>query len=302
MMKRQRSGGDRDDVGERVVLIVVKASREISRNALIWALTHVVQPGDCAKLLVVIPAPNSSRKLWKFSKFNSDCSTGKWKNLSGDFKDHKEDITESCTQMLLQLHNIYDSDKVKMKIKVISGTLCGEVAAEAKKTHTQWVVLDRNLKKEAKACMEELECNIVMMKNTRPKVLRLNLIGSPTKEPENTSSCSQTPAVSLNQTETIWNTTKVPNVTPASSPEHSSFTTNDRNTSSLSSLDLECSPFLVVDHVWDTQKDEESDSDNENLSSSPSNTDVLSSSGEFGQVNPITDSTQKFFSRGSATY
>ncbi|KAJ0698663.1 hypothetical protein HanLR1_Chr10g0382311 [Helianthus annuus] len=52
MMKRQKSG--------RVVLIAVKASREISRNALIWALTHVVQPGDCAKLLVVIPTHTSS--------------------------------------------------------------------------------------------------------------------------------------------------------------------------------------------------------------------------------------------------
>ncbi|XP_076924780.1 inactive protein kinase SELMODRAFT_444075-like [Bidens hawaiensis] len=290
MLKRQKSGRDRDDVGERVVLIVVKVSREISRNALIWALTHVVQPGDCAKLLVVIPAPNSSRKLWKFSKFNSDCSTGKWKNLSGDVRDQKEDITESCSQMLLQLHNIYDSDKVKMKIKVISGTLYGEVAAEAKKTHTQWVVLDRNLNKEAKVCMEELECNIVMMKKTRPKVLRLNLIGSPTKEPENTSNSLEPPAGSFEETETIWNITKVPNVTPVSSPEHSSFTTNDRNTSSLSSLDLECSPFLVVDHDWDTQKDEESDSCGENMSSSPLNSDVLSSSSEFGRVNMITDS------------
>ncbi|KAI3711573.1 hypothetical protein L1987_70112 [Smallanthus sonchifolius] len=264
MMKRQKSCTVR---GERVVLIAVKASREISRNALIWALTHVVQPGDCAKLLVVIPAPNSSHKLWKFSKFNSDCTTGQWKALSGDVKDQKEDITEICSQMMLQLHNIYDSDKIKMKIKVISGTLCGEVAAEAKKTQTQWVVLDRNLKKEAKACVDELDCNVVVMKKTQPKVLRLNLISSPPKEAdEHTNSCSQTPA------KNTWNTTKVPNVTPVSSPEHSSFTTNDHNTSSLSSLDLGFSPFLVADHDWDTKKDpflDESDSDSENMSSSP---------------------------------
>ncbi|KAJ0676817.1 putative rossmann-like alpha/beta/alpha sandwich protein [Helianthus annuus] len=142
MMRRQKSSRVKDHVGERVVLIAVKASREISRNALTWALTHVVQPGDCCKLLVVIPAPTSSHKLWTFSKFNSDCTTGQWKNLSSD-RDQKDDITEACSQMMLQLHNIYDPDKIKMKIKVISGTLCGVVAAEAKKTQTQWVVLDR---------------------------------------------------------------------------------------------------------------------------------------------------------------
>ena len=34
----------------KVVVVAVKASRDISRNALVWALTHVVQPGDCIKL------------------------------------------------------------------------------------------------------------------------------------------------------------------------------------------------------------------------------------------------------------
>ncbi|KAI7745875.1 hypothetical protein M8C21_007296 [Ambrosia artemisiifolia] len=52
------------------------------------------------------------------------CKTGQWKALSGD-RDQKDDITEACSQMVLQLHNIYDSDKIKVKIKVISGTLSG---------------------------------------------------------------------------------------------------------------------------------------------------------------------------------
>ncbi|XLS51675.1 hypothetical protein HN51_012352, partial [Arachis hypogaea] len=42
-------------VSGKVVVVAVKASREISRTALVWALTHVVQPGDSIKLLVVIP-------------------------------------------------------------------------------------------------------------------------------------------------------------------------------------------------------------------------------------------------------
>ena len=44
----------------KVVVVAVKASRDISRTALVWALTHVVQPGDCIKLLVLIPPLSSS--------------------------------------------------------------------------------------------------------------------------------------------------------------------------------------------------------------------------------------------------
>ncbi|KAI3524712.1 hypothetical protein L1887_03375 [Cichorium endivia] len=311
MLKRQKSSTVRSHTGERVVLIAVKASREISKNAFIWALTHVVQPGDCAKLLVVIPAHTSSHKLWGFSKFNSDCTTAQWKHLSGDVRDQKDDITESCSQMMFQLHNLYDSEKIKMKIKVISGNPCGVVAAEAKKTQTQWVVLDKDLKKEAKACIEELECNVVVMKKARPKVLRLNLVGSPTKDPEVPPSCQETPPDSSKEDESTWNTTKVPNVTPISSPEHS-FTTTEHGTPSLSSSDLGFSPFLVSDHDWDTKKDgirdsvSDSDSDSDNPSSSPSTS--LCSSDEYSieksfklpngkpLINPITDALRlKFF-------
>ncbi|KAI7735296.1 hypothetical protein M8C21_019233 [Ambrosia artemisiifolia] len=221
-----------------------------------------------------------------------------WKSFHGDVGDQKEDITESCSQMMLQLHNIYDSDKIKMKIKVISGTPHGVVAAEAKKTRTQWVVLDKNLKKEARACIEDLECNVVVIKKSGPKVLRLNLVGSPTKQVENADTCLETPTDCLIENETIWDTTKVPNVTPVSSPEHSSFTTTDRNTSSLSSLDLDFSPFLVADHDWDTKKhtfhhESDTDSDRENISSSPS-TSLCSP--WMDNVNPITDALRIKFS------
>lgn len=46
------------DVAEKVV-VAVKASKEIPKTALVWALTHVVQPGDCITLLVVVPAQSS---------------------------------------------------------------------------------------------------------------------------------------------------------------------------------------------------------------------------------------------------
>jgi len=44
---------------EKVVVAVRAATREISKNAIVWALTHVVQPGGSIILLVVIPAQSS---------------------------------------------------------------------------------------------------------------------------------------------------------------------------------------------------------------------------------------------------
>lgn len=175
------------------------------------------------------------------------------------------------------------------------------------------ISVHRKLKKEAKVCIDELECNVVVMKTAGPKVLRLNLVGSPTKETETLTSRIQTPTNSCQESENIWNTTKVPNVTPVSSPEHSSFTPTELTTSSLSSLDIGLSPFLVSLHDWDTKKeflnDSDSDSDIDNMSSSPSTS--LCSSGEFSKmpieksskllneklsINPITDALRvKFF-------
>ena len=52
--------GSSDHGTGKVVVVAVRASRDISSTALVWALTHVVQPGDCIKLLVVIPPLSSS--------------------------------------------------------------------------------------------------------------------------------------------------------------------------------------------------------------------------------------------------
>ncbi|KAK2993411.1 hypothetical protein RJ640_021630 [Escallonia rubra] len=301
MSHRQKSGkGKVSDMVERVVLVAVRASKEISRTALVWALTHVVQPGDCAKLLVVIPEHTSGKRLWGIPRFSSDCTTSQWRNLSGTISDQKDDIADSCCQMMLQLHDVYDPDKIKLKIKVVSGSTCGVVTAEAKKAQTHWVILDK-LKREAKLCMEELECNVVVMKKSRPKVLRLNLVGSPKIETEVVSK-SESSAEHLKSDYNLWNPTRVPNVTPASSPEHS-FTTTDVGTSSISSLDLGASPFFISEMNWDWKKeglsfrernsdldDSDSDTDSENLSSpstslssQPWNTDVHSSAAKVSK-------------------
>ena len=56
-LKRGKQEKD-SDAAEKVV-VAVKASKEIPKTALVWALTHVVQPGDCITLLVVVPSGSS---------------------------------------------------------------------------------------------------------------------------------------------------------------------------------------------------------------------------------------------------
>lgn len=57
-VKKGKKEKGSSDVAEKVV-VAVKASKEIPRTALVWALTHVVQPGDCITLLVVVPSHSS---------------------------------------------------------------------------------------------------------------------------------------------------------------------------------------------------------------------------------------------------
>lgn len=64
MSRELKKGGKQDkgcDVAEKVV-VAVKASKEIPQTALVWALTHVVQPGDCITLLVVVSSHSSGKK------------------------------------------------------------------------------------------------------------------------------------------------------------------------------------------------------------------------------------------------
>nr|XP_043637506.1 inactive protein kinase SELMODRAFT_444075-like [Erigeron canadensis] len=269
------------------IVVAVKASKEIPKTALVWALTHVVQPGHCITLLVVSPAQSSGRKLWGFPRFSGDCASIPKKSNLGTSAEQKDDITDTCSQMILQLHDVYDPNKVNMKIKVVSGTQCGIVAAEAKKFNASWVILDKKLKNEQKSCMEELQCNVVIMKKSQPKVLRLNLVGSPKKDSKAKSpllseaekSSKKHEIKKVNHKSSVVSAQKQVS-TPTSSPEV--FTTTEPGTSSVSSSDPGTSPFSVpATEVSEkkesfTRKDDEdltessSDSERENLSSTSS--------------------------------
>ncbi|XAR67641.1 Non-specific serine/threonine protein kinase [Bertholletia excelsa] len=280
----KRGKQEKDSDAAENVVVAVKASKEIPKTALVWALTHVVQPGDCITLLVVVASQSSGRKLWSFPRFAGDCASSHRKFHSGTSLEQKSDITDSCSQMILQLHDVYDPNKINVKIKIVSGSPCGAVAAEAKRAQASWVILDKQLKHEEKRCMGELQCNIVVMKHSQPKVLRLNLVRSSKKEAEaEAEALHPLPQVdqSFEKRSRNNNPIRGPVVTPSSSPEL--YTTTDAGTSSVSSSDPGTSPFFISEIGGNIKKEESlhpkeapdidessSDTDSGNLSPSPS--------------------------------
>ncbi|KAJ6794641.1 inactive protein kinase [Iris pallida] len=261
------------------VVVAVKASKEIPKTAIVWALTHVVQPGDCITLLVVLSSQNSGRK-WGFPRFAGDCASGHRRSHPGTALEQKSDIADLCSQMMLQLHDVYDPNKINIKVKVVSGSPSGSVAAESKRAQASWVVLDKQLKNEEKRCMEDLQCNIVVMKHSQANVLRLNLVRSPEVEaqlPPEMDKPSGRDAMDPPR-----NSIRGPAVTPTSSPEtETPFTTTEAEKSSVSSSDPGASPFFVPETKLSLKKEEQvtiKENHNSNLGSSDSDGGTLSPS------------------------
>lgn len=68
MSREQEKRGKQEkscDSAEKVI-VAVKASKDIPKTALVWSLTHVVQPGDCITLLVVVPSQSSGNLSLSF--------------------------------------------------------------------------------------------------------------------------------------------------------------------------------------------------------------------------------------------
>ncbi|KAF6992459.1 hypothetical protein CFC21_009444 [Triticum aestivum] len=164
-----------------VVVAARAAAREVPRAAAAWALAHVARPGDAVLILVLMPPPQpaatSGRKPWSFPFFAGGCASA-----HAAAPAQRSDVSDLCSQMTLTLRDLYDPTKVDLRVRIVAGAGPGAVAAEAKRARASWVVLDRDLKVEETRCMEELQCNIVAVRRSRPKVLRLNLACS-TEEP-----------------------------------------------------------------------------------------------------------------------
>ncbi|KAL6560982.1 hypothetical protein OROHE_006159 [Orobanche hederae] len=240
---QKKSGRLDHAVKGNAVVVAVKACKEIPSAALKWALTNVVCPGDCVRLLVLIPSHSSS--FWGLPHFHNDCASGNWRFMSGTIVEQREYITDLCSQMLRQLHGVYDPEKVTVKMKVVcESSHGGVVASEAKKAQTHWVVLDKRMKKEAHLCAEQLDCSVIVVKHSEPKVLQLNLI-EPRKVEETKAPPCPKPSTKCHKDHSldIPDIIKVSNVTPTTSPEKTS--------SISSSLDMFTSATFISNTNWE---------------------------------------------------
>ncbi|KAL2242054.1 inactive protein kinase SELMODRAFT_444075 isoform X2 [Sesamum indicum] len=219
------------------VVVAVKAEKVISKAALAWALTHAACSGDGITLLAIFSGnKGGGRRFLGIPRLKGNCRSFDPAKLP----ERICQISESCSQMVLQLQ---DRIQVRVRIKVVSAMSAGAVAAEAKSYAANWVILDKKLKREMKHCMNELHCNIVVMKGAQPKVLRLNLARSNDLQTPFYSAASS-PTKDSNK----FYTHIMKHTTPVSSPEdpNTSYTrTSGEN--SLSSPDTGSCIYVVYE-------------------------------------------------------
>lgn len=160
---------------------------------------------------------------------------------------------------------------------MVSGSPAGVVASESKKAGASWVVLDRHLKEEEKQCMEKLHCNIVAIKRSQARVLRVNMGSSDNLQPFSTS-----PSMWEDDSEELLDS-KIKHSTPVSSPENSktSLTRTTTEASSISSSDVEVSSGWVCEQnpLFEKQKKERAKPLHERVHSD----DSFASSGTEGE-------------------
>ncbi|KAI3726714.1 hypothetical protein L1987_66515 [Smallanthus sonchifolius] len=168
----------RRSLPENVIVAVKAEEKVVSKEALAWALTHVVHPGDCVMLLAVISSAKSS-KTCLFCASITILFT----------------LMSNCGRHASLVIKSVDMSDLRMLFTdgpPISKSVRGNGANQGGVRSKGW-----KLKQELKHCMEELHCNIVVMKGSEPKVLKLNLarpdelqtpffsaVSSPTTDPE----------------------------------------------------------------------------------------------------------------------
>lgn len=169
------------------VLVVLDGSRQITKYALEWALSNVlVRPGESITLLA-LHAPGSHGPVRRILGFpmslqmlRRDCASRPRAlraviDTTGEPKGVDEEIYEGCNAMIQSYQQSCHQKKITVDVKVQEAEGREAVAIEARRIGATWVVLDKHLKRDAKVCMELLQCNIVIVKPSEPKILRLNL-------------------------------------------------------------------------------------------------------------------------------
>ncbi|XP_010245984.1 PREDICTED: inactive protein kinase SELMODRAFT_444075-like [Nelumbo nucifera] len=172
------------------VVVAVDASKEITDHALEWAVRNVVKAMDSLVLLAIVPShgrplsavsrTHHSRvqqflacllKKWGLN-YNKGGSPDQIGLYNGVHHEESSRINEVCVEMMRQLCSANNVWQVKTQVKVVPDGTVGSVARECKELQATWIILDRRLKKQGDCCLKQLDCNVVIIDKSIPKVLR----------------------------------------------------------------------------------------------------------------------------------
>ncbi|XP_042482407.1 inactive protein kinase SELMODRAFT_444075-like isoform X2 [Macadamia integrifolia] len=173
-----------------VVLVAIDASEELTDHSLEWAVQNLIKPMDSLIFLALLPtcpspfASGSWANQARFQQFiasllkkwglhhNREDSSSQIKLINGVDREWSNRTDETCVKMIKQICLKNRVRQVKMQAKIVSNAMMGSVATEAKELKATWVVLDRHLRKESAFCLKRLNCNIILMDHSTPKILR----------------------------------------------------------------------------------------------------------------------------------
>ncbi|XWS08218.1 hypothetical protein CRYUN_Cryun41cG0060900 [Craigia yunnanensis] len=168
---------------ERVVVVILDASREPSLSTIKWALHGLsLKSGDKLIVLGILhevynPSTLSFFGAGKLMGYRIKVDT------SSVFRTNKKIIAEELDRKLEQYQNNAEvvkisqhcqKEQIEFQIEIIAGSPLKVVASKAvKRFHPTWLVLDRHIKNDQKYFVENLSCNIVrMMKDNNAEELR----------------------------------------------------------------------------------------------------------------------------------
>ncbi|CAM6089383.1 unnamed protein product [Calypogeia fissa] len=168
-------GSPRRGNGEAVrVMVAVDATKDLTMDALEWALINVVQDGDTVTLLGVIPdgdflcGVNTKVVLEAIMSKLSACWRGSEQileqhELLEDEVSKKKEVFQNLS-MLQHFYKICEKKGVNLDVKIVAGRTKYMVVQQAEDMEATWVILDKHLRGGKGFYEQHLLCNVVLMK------------------------------------------------------------------------------------------------------------------------------------------
>ncbi|CAM6112549.1 unnamed protein product [Calypogeia fissa] len=163
---------------QRIIVVVVDASRELQLAPLKYALEIVSEPGD--KLYVLGILHQVMNPMGYKQKADTTPFNGTSKSMLQEVQRNKLiEFEKSMNEPELQ--KLFALKRVSPVVQIATGPDRKVVAARhALQLHANWVIIDKHLKNDKAYLMEQLNCNLVLMKPKNKAVMIK--VGSPEEQ------------------------------------------------------------------------------------------------------------------------